>query len=111
PPVSKGLNNDKVIAPGMFRISPDKVSREARNCLTQKHKANVSKNETQQKSQPEIKKPKKEGFIRRLAKPKPRKPRFLFRWSPTGKMFDQDGKLVVPSNSESHVDSSNGDNA
>nr|GFC39036.1 hypothetical protein [Tanacetum cinerariifolium] len=30
PPVSKGVNNDKVIAPGMFRISPDKVSREAK---------------------------------------------------------------------------------
>nr|GFA72548.1 hypothetical protein [Tanacetum cinerariifolium] len=28
PQVSKGVNNDKVIAPGMFRISPDKVSRE-----------------------------------------------------------------------------------
>nr|GFD08660.1 hypothetical protein [Tanacetum cinerariifolium] len=31
PPVSKGVNNAKVIAPGMFRISPDKVSREAKN--------------------------------------------------------------------------------
>nr|GFC43908.1 hypothetical protein [Tanacetum cinerariifolium] len=30
PQVSKGVNNDKVIAPGMFRISPDKVSREAK---------------------------------------------------------------------------------
>nr|GEZ82717.1 hypothetical protein [Tanacetum cinerariifolium] len=30
PPVSKGMNNDKVIAPGMFRISPYKVSREAK---------------------------------------------------------------------------------
>nr|GFC23575.1 hypothetical protein [Tanacetum cinerariifolium] len=30
PPVSKGVKNDKVIAPGMFRISPDKVSREAK---------------------------------------------------------------------------------
>nr|GFC07765.1 hypothetical protein [Tanacetum cinerariifolium] len=30
PPVSKGVNNAKVIAPGMFRISPDKVSREAK---------------------------------------------------------------------------------
>nr|GFD12848.1 integrase, catalytic region, zinc finger, CCHC-type, peptidase aspartic, catalytic [Tanacetum cinerariifolium] len=59
-------------------------------------------------NQPEIKRPKKVGFIRRLATPKPRKPRFLLRWSPTGKMFDQDGKLVVPSNSESHVDCSNG---
>nr|GFD42601.1 hypothetical protein [Tanacetum cinerariifolium] len=27
PPVSKCVNNDKVIAPGMFRISPDKISR------------------------------------------------------------------------------------
>nr|GFD37840.1 integrase, catalytic region, zinc finger, CCHC-type, peptidase aspartic, catalytic [Tanacetum cinerariifolium] len=35
---------------------------------------------------------------------------FLLRWSPTSKMFDQDGKLVVPSNSESHIDCSNGDN-
>nr|GFC17459.1 hypothetical protein [Tanacetum cinerariifolium] len=30
PQESKGVNNDKVIAPGMFRISPDKVSREAK---------------------------------------------------------------------------------
>nr|GFB86928.1 hypothetical protein [Tanacetum cinerariifolium] len=28
--VSKGVNNDKVIAPGMFRIFPDKISREAK---------------------------------------------------------------------------------
>nr|GEW59557.1 hypothetical protein [Tanacetum cinerariifolium] len=53
-----------------------------------KHKENVSKNEMQQKNQPEIMKPKKVGFIRRLATPKPKKPRFLLRWSPTGKMFD-----------------------
>nr|GFB67604.1 hypothetical protein [Tanacetum cinerariifolium] len=30
PQVSKGVNNAKVIAPGMFRISPDKISREAK---------------------------------------------------------------------------------
>nr|GFA99320.1 hypothetical protein [Tanacetum cinerariifolium] len=30
PPVSKGVNNAKVIAPGMFRISLDKVFREAK---------------------------------------------------------------------------------
>nr|GFB13016.1 retrovirus-related Pol polyprotein from transposon TNT 1-94 [Tanacetum cinerariifolium] len=30
PQVSKGVNNVKVIAPGMFRISPDKASREAK---------------------------------------------------------------------------------
>nr|GFB24969.1 integrase, catalytic region, zinc finger, CCHC-type, peptidase aspartic, catalytic [Tanacetum cinerariifolium] len=74
-----------------------------------KHKANVSKNETQQKNQPKIKKPKKVGFIKRLATPKPRKPRFLLRWSPTGKTFDSAGKLVAPINSEGHVDCSNGD--
>nr|GFB58447.1 integrase, catalytic region, zinc finger, CCHC-type, peptidase aspartic, catalytic [Tanacetum cinerariifolium] len=73
-----------------------------------KHKENVSKNETQQKIQPEIKKSKKVGFIKRLTTPKPRKPRFLLRWSPTGKMFDSAGKLVAPSNSKIHVDCSNG---
>nr|GFB77344.1 retrovirus-related Pol polyprotein from transposon TNT 1-94 [Tanacetum cinerariifolium]GFB77367.1 retrovirus-related Pol polyprotein from transposon TNT 1-94 [Tanacetum cinerariifolium] len=57
---------------------------------------------------PEIKKPKKVGFIKRLTTPKPRKPRFLLRWSPTSNIFDSAGKLVVPSNSESHVDCSNG---
>nr|GFB36662.1 hypothetical protein [Tanacetum cinerariifolium] len=76
-----------------------------------KHRANSSKHETQQKNQPEIKKPKKVGFITRLATPKPRKPRFLLRWSPTGKMFDSTGKLVAPSNSKSHVYCSNSDNA
>nr|GFC08114.1 hypothetical protein [Tanacetum cinerariifolium] len=30
PQVSKGVNNAKVNAPGMFRISPDKISREAK---------------------------------------------------------------------------------
>nr|GFB57240.1 hypothetical protein [Tanacetum cinerariifolium] len=30
PPVSKGVNNDMVITPRMFRISPDKISREAK---------------------------------------------------------------------------------
>nr|GFD22222.1 hypothetical protein [Tanacetum cinerariifolium] len=30
PQVSNGVNNAKVISPGMFRISPDKVSREAK---------------------------------------------------------------------------------
>nr|GFB05267.1 hypothetical protein [Tanacetum cinerariifolium] len=30
PQVSKGVNNDKVITPRMFRISPDKVSKEAK---------------------------------------------------------------------------------
>nr|GFC24834.1 hypothetical protein [Tanacetum cinerariifolium] len=76
-----------------------------------KHKANISKNETQKKYWPKVSKPKNVGTRKSLVTPKPRKPRFLLRWSPTGKMFDSDGKLAVPSNSESHVDCSNGDNA
>nr|GFC48428.1 hypothetical protein [Tanacetum cinerariifolium] len=75
---------------------------------SRKHKANVSKNETQKEYRPKVSKSKNVGPRESLATPKPR---FLLRWLPTGKMFDQDGKLVVPSNSESHVDCSNGDNA
>nr|GFB78659.1 hypothetical protein [Tanacetum cinerariifolium] len=120
PPVSKGVNNAKVIAPGMFRISLDKKCLNSVNhniCLNsvngkksrgRKHKANVSKNETQKEYRPKVSKSKNVGPRESLATPKPRKPRFLLRWSPTGKMFDQDGKLVVPSNSESHIDCSNG---
>nr|GFB44878.1 integrase, catalytic region, zinc finger, CCHC-type, peptidase aspartic, catalytic [Tanacetum cinerariifolium] len=115
PRESKGVNNEKVIAPGMFRISSDKVSREAKKVPNtsrgRKHKANVSKNETQKKYRPKVSKPKNVGTRKSLATPKPRKPGFIRRWSPTGKMFDSAGKLVAPSNSESHVDCSNGDNA
>nr|GFB45808.1 ribonuclease H-like domain-containing protein [Tanacetum cinerariifolium] len=69
------------------------------------------KKQKAKKIQPEIKKSKNVGSHKSLATTKPRKPRFLLRWSPTGKMFDQYGKLVAPSNPESHVDCSNGDNA
>nr|GFC25891.1 hypothetical protein [Tanacetum cinerariifolium] len=78
---------------------------------SRKHKVNVSKNETQQKNQPEIKKSKKVGFFKSLATPKPRKSRILFRWSPTGRLFDQDGKISDSSESKSQSDCSNGDNA
>nr|GFC73768.1 hypothetical protein [Tanacetum cinerariifolium] len=76
-----------------------------------KQKANVSFKEIQMTYRPKVSKPKNVGTHESLATPKPRKPRFLLRWSPTDKMFDQDGKLAVSSNSESHVDCSNGDNA
>nr|GEY23717.1 retrovirus-related Pol polyprotein from transposon TNT 1-94 [Tanacetum cinerariifolium] len=76
-----------------------------------KHKANVSIKEKQKKHQPTGKKPKKVGFIERLATPKPSKPRFLLRWSPTGRLFDQKGKIVNSNESESQSDCSNGDNA
>nr|GEU47698.1 retrovirus-related Pol polyprotein from transposon TNT 1-94 [Tanacetum cinerariifolium] len=73
-----------------------------------KHKANVSIKEKQKKHQPKVKKPKKVGFIARLATPKPSKPRFLLRWSPTGRLFDQKGKIVNSGESKSQSDCSNG---
>nr|GEW33294.1 retrovirus-related Pol polyprotein from transposon TNT 1-94 [Tanacetum cinerariifolium] len=60
---------------------------------------------------PKVKKPKKVGFIDRLATPKPRKPKFLLKWSPTSRLFDQKGKIVASSESESQSDRSNGNNA
>nr|GEW14652.1 hypothetical protein [Tanacetum cinerariifolium] len=63
------------------------------------------------KHQPKVKKSKNVGFIERLATPKPSKPRFLLRWLPTGRLFDQKGKIVDSSESESQSDCSNGDNA
>nr|GEV55222.1 hypothetical protein [Tanacetum cinerariifolium] len=82
-----------------------------KNSRGKKHKANVSIKENQNKHQPEVKKTKKVGFIERLATPKPRKPRFLLRWSPTGRLFDQKGKIVDSYESDSQSDCSNGDNA
>nr|GEY08229.1 hypothetical protein [Tanacetum cinerariifolium] len=76
-----------------------------------KQKANVSIKEKQKKHQPKVKKSKKVGFIERLATPKPSKPRFLLRWSPTGRLFDLKGKIIEFSKSESQSDCSNGDNA
>nr|GFB46916.1 retrovirus-related Pol polyprotein from transposon TNT 1-94 [Tanacetum cinerariifolium] len=54
---------------------------------------------------------KKVGFIKRLALPKPRKSSILLRWSPTGRLFDQDGKISDSSESKSQCGYSNGDNA
>nr|GFD03829.1 hypothetical protein [Tanacetum cinerariifolium] len=138
PQVSKGMNNAKVIAPGMFRITPDKISGEAKkvpntvsassrtkpitvsqpsvitkkdinsdlNGLSSTGLDNTKTRRPQPRSNtkndrvPSVSKRTHES----LATPKPRKPRFLLRWSSTGKLFDLAGKLVAPSNSESHVD-------
>nr|GFD05812.1 hypothetical protein [Tanacetum cinerariifolium] len=54
-------------------------------------------NETQKEYWPKVSKSKNVGTRESLATPKPRKPRFLLRWSPTGKMFDSAGKFVAPS--------------
>nr|GEW86444.1 hypothetical protein [Tanacetum cinerariifolium] len=82
-----------------------------KNSCGKKQKAKVYVKEIQKKYQPKVKKPKKVGTLERLTTPKPRKPRFLLRWSPTGRLFDQEGKLAASSNSESQYDCSNGDNA
>nr|GFB63167.1 hypothetical protein [Tanacetum cinerariifolium] len=60
------------------------------------------------KYQPKVTKSKKVEHHKSLAIPKPRKPKFLLRWSPTGRLFDQEGKLAASSNSESQYDYSNG---
>nr|GEY07132.1 retrovirus-related Pol polyprotein from transposon TNT 1-94 [Tanacetum cinerariifolium] len=76
-----------------------------------KQKANVSIKEKQKKQQPKVKKTKKVRFIERLATPKPSKPRFFLRWSPTRRLFDLKGKIIASSESESQSDCYNGDNA
>nr|GFC32448.1 hypothetical protein [Tanacetum cinerariifolium] len=81
------------------------------NSCGKNQKAKVFVKEIQMKYQPKVAKPKKVGTLEILATPKPRKPIFLLRWSPTGRLFDQEGKLAASSNSESQYDCSNGDNA
>nr|GEW82731.1 ribonuclease H-like domain-containing protein [Tanacetum cinerariifolium] len=82
-----------------------------KNSCRKNQKAKVSVKEIQKKYQPKVAKPKKVGTRESLATPKPRKPRLLLRWSPTGRLFDQEGKLAASSNYESQYDCSNGDNA
>ncbi|GJY33691.1 retrovirus-related pol polyprotein from transposon TNT 1-94 [Tanacetum coccineum] len=55
-----------------------------------------------------VKKPKKVGFTKRLASPKPSKPRMYLRWSPTRRIFDLWGKLIGSIDSECKSDTSVG---
>nr|GEW85696.1 retrovirus-related Pol polyprotein from transposon TNT 1-94 [Tanacetum cinerariifolium] len=137
PQESKVMKNDKVIAPGMFRINPSREAKHVPNnvrasartksitvsqppVITKKD-VNSDSNEsngkcfnqikTKKKQKPKVKKPKKVGFIERLATPKPSKSRSLLRWSPTGRMFNLNGKIIASSESESQSDCLNGDNA
>nr|GEW33014.1 hypothetical protein [Tanacetum cinerariifolium] len=115
PQESKGVNNDKVISPGMFKINPSKTSREEKHMpntvsasarikpitVSQPHviiKKDVNSDLNGLSSTgPKVTKPKKVEHQKSLATPKPRKPRFLLRWSPTGRLFDQEGKLAASS--------------
>nr|GEZ52721.1 retrovirus-related Pol polyprotein from transposon TNT 1-94 [Tanacetum cinerariifolium] len=81
------------------------------NSHGKKQKANVSINENQKKQKPKVKKTKKVGSIKRLASPKPSKPRSFLRWLPSGRLFDLKGKIIASSESESQSDYSKGDNA
>nr|GEX03636.1 retrovirus-related Pol polyprotein from transposon TNT 1-94 [Tanacetum cinerariifolium] len=76
-----------------------------------KQNVNVSINKNQKKKKLKVKKTKKVGSIERLASPKPSKPRSFLRWSPTGRLFDLKGKIIVSSESESQSNCSKGDNA
>nr|GFA59592.1 hypothetical protein [Tanacetum cinerariifolium] len=82
-----------------------------KNSRGKKQKAKVSFKENQMKYQPKVTKPKKVEHHKSLATPNPRKLRFLLRWSPTGRLLDQEGNLAASSNSESQYDCSNDDNA
>nr|GFA14804.1 hypothetical protein [Tanacetum cinerariifolium] len=81
-----------------------------KNSRGKKQKTKVSFKENQMKYQPKVTKPKKVERHKTLATPKPRKSRLLLRWSPTGKLFDNEGKIVDSSESKSQLDCSNGDN-
>nr|GFB42280.1 hypothetical protein [Tanacetum cinerariifolium] len=82
-----------------------------KNSRGKKQKAKVSFKENQIKYQPKVTKPKKVEHHKNLATPKPRKSRLLLRWSPTGKLFDNEGKIIDSKESKSQFDYSNGDNA
>nr|GEW39115.1 hypothetical protein [Tanacetum cinerariifolium] len=98
----------------LISVNHDKCLRNyvnGKNSSGKKQKAKVYVKENQMKYQPKDTKPKKVGTLERLATPKPRKPRLLLRWSPTGRLFDQEGKIVDSNESKSQSDCVNGDNA
>nr|GFA09256.1 hypothetical protein [Tanacetum cinerariifolium] len=84
PQESKGVNNDKVIAPGMFRINPSKTSRE------EKHVPNT---------------------VRASVRTKPITVSQLHVITKKDVNSDLNGNLAASSNSKSQYDCSNGDNA
>ncbi|GJY64971.1 retrovirus-related pol polyprotein from transposon TNT 1-94 [Tanacetum coccineum] len=57
--------------------------------------ANVSNTANNKKHKLKVKKPKMVGSKERLASPNPSKPRICLRWSPTGRMFDLKGKILI----------------
>nr|GEY90131.1 hypothetical protein [Tanacetum cinerariifolium] len=98
----------------LISVNHDKCLRNyvnGKNSRGKKQNAKVSFKENQMKYQPKVTEPKKIENHKSLATPKPRKSRLLLRWSPTGKLFVKDGKIVDSNKSKSQFDCSNGDNA
>nr|GFA40260.1 integrase, catalytic region, zinc finger, CCHC-type, peptidase aspartic, catalytic [Tanacetum cinerariifolium] len=98
----------------LISVNHDKCLRNymnGKNSRGKKQMAKVSFKENQIKYQPNVIKPKKVESHKSLSTPKPKKYRLLLRWLPTGRMFDQEGKIVDSSESVSQSDCVNGDNA
>ncbi|GJR09445.1 retrovirus-related pol polyprotein from transposon TNT 1-94 [Tanacetum coccineum] len=81
------------------------------NSRDNKQSVNVLNIEHQKKHKPKVKKPKKIGSKERLASPTPSEPSICRRWSPTGRTFDYNGKIIKSRVSKCQSDKSNGDNA
>nr|GEV98384.1 hypothetical protein [Tanacetum cinerariifolium] len=79
-----------------------------KNSRGKKQTTKVSVKKIQKKYQPKVTNPKKVEHHKSLAIPKPRKSRLLLRWSPTGKLFHKEGKIVASRESKSQFDCSNG---
>nr|GEX21898.1 integrase, catalytic region, zinc finger, CCHC-type, peptidase aspartic, catalytic [Tanacetum cinerariifolium] len=115
PSVSKSSRSqNKEAKKCLISVNHDKClsnSVNGKNSCGKNQKAKVSVKEIRKKYQPKVKKPKKVEQHKSLATPKPRKPRFLLRWSPTGRMFDLNGKIITSSKFKSQSDCSKRDNA
>ncbi|GJY39101.1 retrovirus-related pol polyprotein from transposon TNT 1-94 [Tanacetum coccineum] len=70
------------------------------NSRSKKQMVKVPNIANQTKLKPQVKKPKKVGSNKRLASPKPSKPRSCLRRSPTGRIFNLKGKIIATSKSE-----------
>nr|GEX45487.1 retrovirus-related Pol polyprotein from transposon TNT 1-94 [Tanacetum cinerariifolium] len=108
---SRSKNKEAKVEEHHRNLLLSKNNKHIKNSCGKNKKAKVSVKEIQMKYQPKVTKSKKVEHHKSLATPKPRKPRFLLRWSPTGRLFDQEGKLATSSNPKSQYDCSNGDNA
>nr|GFB78342.1 hypothetical protein [Tanacetum cinerariifolium] len=115
PQESKGIDNTKTRRPQpSSNTKHDRVPSASKSSRNKNKEAGVKeqhRNLLLSKNTKHMSSPKKVGFIERLATTKPRKPRFLLRWSPTGKLFDRKGKILESSKSESQSDCPNDDNA